>query len=71
MDPLKSGEPEKAKSGVDRSDVLYIAGAVFVIVGCGLDGPDGLTHALIAAGAFCLLLPGLQLLSGFIRGVRK
>ncbi len=49
-----------------RSDVLYIAGAVMVTVGLGM---LRIAAGLIAGGCFCLLLPCLELATGFIRGL--
>ncbi|HEY3972332.1 MAG TPA: hypothetical protein VGM18_04960 [Candidatus Sulfotelmatobacter sp.] len=51
-----------------RDDVLYVAGALLVTAGVGL---LRISWAFIAAGFFCMLLPLLQLATGFIRGLRS
>lgn len=57
----------KQKRAARRSDALYVAGAVLVAAGLGC---IRLYLAPIALGAFCLLLPLLELATGFIRGLR-
>lgn len=66
---LTAGEAQKLqlKRQARRSDLLYIAGAALVTAGVGL---VKLKFAPIAAGAFCLLPPLLELAIGFVRGVR-
>jgi hypothetical protein len=64
----KQEELAKAKRRAAlRSDLLYLAGAVLVTIGVGL---IRVKFGLITAGGFCLLPPGLELASGFIRGLR-
>jgi hypothetical membrane protein len=52
-----------------KSDLLYIVGAVLVVVGIAMR-PGGYPHAAMAAGAFCLLFPCSEFLMSFIRGLR-
>jgi hypothetical protein len=58
---------KKRERAARRSDTLYIAGAVLVAAGLGL---IRIYLAPIALGVFCLILPGLELATGFIRGLR-
>jgi hypothetical protein len=46
---------------------MYVTGAVLVTAGAAMIRPWA---ALFAAGAFCLLVPMLQLVTGFVRGLR-
>lgn len=50
-----------------RSDVLYVSGAALVTAGVAM---IRVKFALMTAGAFCLLLPMLELAAGFLRGLR-
>ncbi len=50
-----------------RSDALYVSGALMVSAGLGL---IRVHFGLIAAGGFCLILPCLELATGFIRGLK-
>ena len=59
----------KAKRRAEfRSDALYVAGAVLVTTGVSM---VRIRWGLIAAGFFCMLLPLLELATGFIRGLRN
>jgi hypothetical protein len=58
---------KKRRRSARRSDALYIAGAVLVAAGLGC---IRFYLAPIALGVFCLILPGLELATGFIRGLR-
>jgi predicted Co/Zn/Cd cation transporter (cation efflux family) len=51
-----------------RSDLLYVAGALLVVCGIAL---RSFSIAIIFAGIFSLLMPMLELASGFIRGLRR
>lgn len=51
-----------------KSDALYIGGSVLVTVGVIL---FSVRAGLIVGGAFCLFLPMLEVLSGFVRGLRS
>jgi hypothetical protein len=51
-----------------RSDALYVAGAVLMSAGLGW---IRIYLALIALGIFCLVFPALELITGFIRGLRS
>jgi hypothetical protein len=55
------------KSKIETKDVLYITGAVLVSLGLGIVRPP---YGLISAGIFLLLVPLLELVSGFLRGLR-
>lgn len=58
---------KKKRRAEFRSDALYVAGAVLVTTGvCNLR----LSWGLIAGGSFCMLIPLLELATGFIRGLR-
>lgn len=50
-----------------RTDALYIVGALLVTAGIAT---LRISWGLIAAGFFCMLLPLLELATGFIRGLR-
>ena len=50
-----------------RSDALYVAGAVLVTTGVCM---VRISWGLIAGGMFCMLIPLLELATGFIRGLR-
>jgi hypothetical protein len=52
------------------SDRMYFMGAGAIAIGLGFFHPRP-AFALIAAGAFVTLPPMLDLLSAFIRGVRR
>jgi hypothetical protein len=69
--PISQPEREKlaiaAKRKDQRSDILYYAGSALVAVGLGT---IRIGFGLIAAGAFCLLPPVLELASGFLKGLR-
>lgn len=52
-----------------KSDALYISGAILVVIGVATLH-HGLPYAAMAAGAFCLLFPCSEFLISFIRGVR-
>lgn len=56
------------KPPVDRKDLLFLLGGVLVVAGVALTNRS---HALIAAGGLLLVVPVLELLSGFIRGLRS
>ena len=58
----------KQKRAAQRSDALYIAGAVLIAAGLGW---IRLYLAPIALGVFCLVFPVLELATGFIRGLRR
>jgi hypothetical protein len=51
-----------------RSDALYIGGAILVAAGLGC---IRFYLAPIALGAFCLVFPVLELVTGFLRGLRS
>jgi hypothetical protein len=57
-----------AKLRSNFHDSLYVSGSLFVIAGVALVSRPG---ALIATGGFLLLAPVLEIVSGFIRGVRS
>lgn len=63
----KQEELAKRRRAELRSDVLYIAGALMVTLGVSL---FHIRWGLIAGGSFCMLLPLLELATGFIRGIR-
>jgi|HubBroStandDraft_6_1064221.scaffolds.fasta_scaffold00550_7 hypothetical protein len=58
----------KQKRAEWHSDALYVAGAVLVAAGVGCIRSY---LALIALGVFCLVFPSLQLVTSFIRGLRR
>jgi len=55
------------KKAERRADILYVAGAVLVTIGMGM---ARMRYGFITAGAFCVLLPLMELVSGFIKGLR-
>lgn len=64
----KAEEIAKKKRRAEiRTDALYVAGALLVTAGVAKIRPS---WGLIAAGFFCMLLPLLELATGFIRGLR-
>jgi hypothetical protein len=63
----KQEQVERRKKAEGRSDTLYIAGAILVAAGVGM---IRFYLAPIALGFFCLLLPALELATGFVRGLR-
>lgn len=63
----KEEQEQKAKKAARRSDVLYFAGAALVTAGVSM---IRIRYGLITLGAFCLLLPMLELATSFIRGLR-
>lgn len=65
--PKAIEQQKKAAAQERRSDALYIAGAVLVAAGLGC---IRFYLAPIALGVFCLVLPLLELTTGFIRGLR-
>lgn len=50
-----------------REDAMYLAGAVLITAGAGMIRPWA---GLFAAGFFFLLVPMLQIVTGFVRGLR-
>lgn len=56
------------KPPVDRKDLLFLLGGALVVVGVAWGSRP---HALIVAGALLLIVPVLELVSGFIRGLRS
>jgi len=60
-------ELAKRRRAERRSDVLYVVGALMVTAGVSL---FRIRWGLIAGGFFCMLLPMLELATGFIRGIR-
>lgn len=62
---------EGKKKWLDAQDCLYWSGAALVSLGLLFDGPNGLTHGLVAAGGFCLLIPVLPIVQGFVKGLRR
>jgi len=58
----------KQKRAGQRSDALYIAGAVLIAAGLGW---IRICLAPITLGVFCLVFPVLELATGFIRGLRR
>ncbi len=65
--PSKEEAAKAQRRASFRDDAMYIAGAVLVTVGAGMVRPWA---AFFAAGVFLLLIPVLQLVTGFIRGLR-
>jgi hypothetical protein len=57
---------KKQQRSARRSDALYVAGALLVAAGLGC---IRFYLAPIALGVFCLIFPGLELATGFIRGL--
>lgn len=70
--PISAPEREKMIRAIERkdkrSDILYYAGSIFIAAGLGM---IRVSYGLIAAGAFCLLPPMLELASGFLKGLRS
>lgn len=52
---------------LDRQDWLFISGASLVVFGVAI---RSVSAALVIAGLFLLLAPGLELLASFIRGLK-
>lgn len=59
----KSAEEKRAR----RSDALYFSGAVLITAGIAA---FNWKLGIISAGQFCIALPALEIISGFIRGLR-
>lgn len=53
---------------VDRKDLLFLLGGLLVVAGVGV---HSLSRGLITAGILLLAVPALELVSGFIRGLRS
>jgi hypothetical protein len=72
IDEKKIDQKEKdlrAKKRMElRSDVLYIAGATLICLGLG-----GIRWYLapIAAGCFAMLMPMMEVITAFVRGLRR
>jgi hypothetical protein len=64
---LKEEQARKIERAALRSDVLYFSGAALVTAGAALFQAR---LGLIAAGCFLLLIPLLELVASFIRGLR-
>lgn len=64
----ESTPPKKARLKLDKSDGLYLSGALLIVGGIAL---HSMGHALVAAGCFCLVFPICELASSFVKGVRK
>jgi hypothetical protein len=62
---LKAAAKKRAER---RSDVLYIAGAALITIGAGM---IRIYLAPIAAGCFAMLLPMMEVVTAFVRGVRR
>jgi len=60
-------QAEEREKHSQRADAMYCAGAVLVTAGCLM---HSIHDGLIAGGVFLLLLPVLELLGSFIRGLR-
>lgn len=56
------------KPPMDKNDLLFAAGGVLLVAGMALGSRP---HALITAGILLLIVPVLELVSGFIRGLRS
>jgi hypothetical protein len=53
---------------IDKADVAVVVGSILVVAGVTLwSRPAGLA----TAGGFLLVIPALEILSGFIRGLRN
>lgn len=63
----KEVQERKAARAAKRSDALYFAGATLVTAGAAM---FRVRDGLIVAGAFLLLLPLMELIASFIRGLR-
>jgi hypothetical protein len=67
--PIAKQEQIAKKQRADfRSDALYVAGAVLVTAGVAL---IRVRLGLIVGGCFCLLLPLLEIVGSFIKGLRR
>jgi hypothetical protein len=60
-------EVKRRRRAEFRSDALYVAGALLVTAGMAM---IRIRWGFIAAGLFCMLLPLLELATGFIRGLK-
>jgi hypothetical protein len=73
--PQRPSKPEEILAARRRhetkSDGLYVAGAVLVVLGIATMRGGGIALAAIAAGVFCLFLPLTEILMSFIRGLRS
>jgi hypothetical protein len=58
---------QKKRRAEFRSDALYIAGSLLVTAGVSL---VHISWGLVTGGCFCMLLPLLELATGFIRGLK-
>jgi hypothetical protein len=56
------------KPKLDTHDILFITGSVLIVTGAALRSP---TIGLIVAGALLLLAPVLNIVQGFIRGIKQ
>jgi len=56
------------KFTLDTQDTLFISGALLVTLGTAIKSP---TTGLIVGGSFLLLAPLLNLVQGFIRGLKS
>ena len=61
-------QAEARKKAERISDALYFGGAAVVTAGVSFYGAR---YGLIAAGAFCMFIPLLEVLGSFIRGIRR
>jgi hypothetical protein len=56
------------KLKLETHDVLYISGSFLVVLGCSL---HSLATGLVLGGIFLLFAPVLEIVSGFIRGLKQ
>lgn len=56
------------KPAIDRKDLLFLLGGALVVAGVAM---WSVPRAFITAGGLLLIVPLLELLSGFIRGLRS
>lgn len=53
---------------IDTQDILFVGGAVLVVAGVAV---RSIASGLITGGVFLLLAPLLNLVQGFIRGLKQ
>jgi hypothetical protein len=56
------------KPKLDTQDILFISGSVLIVTGTALRSP---TIGLVIAGCLLLIAPVLNLVQGFIRGLKQ
>ena len=53
---------------LDTHDILFVSGSTLIVIGTSIHHP---TTGVIIAGCLLLIAPVLEIVSGFIRGLRS